>query len=225
MVYLVAWSLPAISLDHEAAANLVTASGIAAGHGYIVESLPTPIPQTNYPPFFPAVLAMFTLVSEQAQWLKLLPLVCAAGWLVLTHKLLLKMGASGTGALLLAGLTAASPTVVFLSTNLLPESLFALLATAALLTLLEEHALLAGLFAGLATLTRTAGVALIVACILTLVARRRFRGAAIFAAVAMLIVAPWFGWSLAHLTHDECVLCAVAGTFSPVWPPMKNWWS
>jgi hypothetical protein len=44
---------------------------------------------------------------------------------------------------------------------------------------------------------------LIVACILTLVARRRFRGALILAAVAMLIAAPWFGWSLAHVTHDS----------------------
>ncbi len=58
--------------------------------------------------------------------------------------------------------------------------------------------MLAGLFAGLATLTRIAGVPLIVACILILVARRRLRSAAVFAAVAMVMIAPWFGWSLAH---------------------------
>jgi len=91
--------------------------------------------------------------------------------------------------------------IVFLSTNLLSESLFALLVTAALLMLLEERLLLAGAFAGLATLTETAGVPLIAACILTLVARRRFRSAAVFAAVAMLIAAPWFGWSLSHGLH------------------------
>jgi hypothetical protein len=34
------------------------------------------------------------------------------------------------------------------------------------------------------------------------VARRRFRGAALFAITAMVMVAPWFGWSLAHITHD-----------------------
>jgi len=201
VVYAVAWSLPAIGLDHDDAGYLITAKAIATGHGYTIDSLPAPIPQTNYPPLFPAVLALFTFISVQAQWLKLLPLACAAGWLALTRRLLLKMGASRNSALLLVGLTAASPTVVFLSTNLLPESLFALLATAALLTLLEGRAFLAGILAGLAALTRTAGVALIVACILTLVARRRFRGAAIFATVAMVMVAPWFGWSLAHITH------------------------
>src|ERR1035438_4240979 len=154
-VYAVAWSLPAIGLDHDDAGYLITAKAIAAGHGYTIESLPTPIPQTNYPPLFAALLALFTIVSGQTWWLKLLPLACAAGWLALTRTLLLKMGASRNAALLLVGLTAASPTVVFLSTNLLPETLFALLATAALLTLLEERALLAGILAGLATLTRT----------------------------------------------------------------------
>jgi hypothetical protein len=203
VVYAAAWFLPAIGLDRDEATNLITASALAAGHGYAIESLPHPIPQTTVPPLFPAVLALFTLVSRQTQWLKLLSLLCAAGWLALTRKLLLKMGASRNGALLLVGLTAASPMVVFLSTSLLPESLFALLVTAALLALLEERALLAGVLVGLATLTQTAGVPLIVACIFTLVARRRFRGALILAAVAMIITAPWFGWSLAHATHDR----------------------
>jgi hypothetical protein len=192
VVYGVAWLAPAIGLDHEDGAYLVSARAIAAGHGYTNDSLP---------PLFPAILALFTLVSEQPQWLKLLPFACALGWFVVLRKLLLKMGASPNGALLLVGLTAASPAVVFLGTNLLAESLFALLLTAALLALLEERALLAGILAGLATLTRTAGAPLIAACILTLVIRRRFRSAVIVAAVSMVMVAPWFGWSLAHVAH------------------------
>lgn len=198
-LYAYAWWQPAISLDSEAAAFLVTARSLATGRGYVIGNLPRPVPQTSFPPLFPAVLALFTLFSQQAQWLKLLPLVCGVGWLLLTRRLLLKMGASPHSALLLIGLTAASPTVIFLSTNLLPETLFGLLATAALLALLDERAFLAGAIAGLATLTRTGGIGLIVGCILTLVARRRFRGAVAFAATAMVITAPWFGWSLAHV--------------------------
>jgi hypothetical protein len=198
VIYVIAWLSPAIGRYHDDAVYLVIAKAIAAGHGYRLESLPEPVPETGFPPLFPALLAIFTLVSKQPQWLKLLPLACTAGWLILTRKLLLKMGASPNSALLLVGLTAASPAIVLLSTNLMAESLFALLVTAALLTLLEERALLAGVFAGLATLTRIAGVPLIVACILILVARRRLRSAAIFAAVAMVMIAPWFGWSLAH---------------------------
>lgn len=200
--YVFAWSLPAVGLNPDDGAFFVTARSIAGGHGYAIESLPHPIAQTNFPPLFPFVLALFTRVSMQTQWLKLLPLLCCAGWLLLTRRLLLKMGASQNAAWVLIALTAASPTVVYLSTNLLPETLFALLATAALLALLEERAVLAGVLAGLSTLTRTGGIALIITCILTLVARRRFRGAAAFAGIAMLIAAPWFGWSLAHLSHD-----------------------
>jgi hypothetical protein len=147
------------------------------------------------------VLALFTFVSSQPQWLRCLPLLATVGWLFLTRKLLLRMGASPNGAMLLIGLTAASPLVVFLATNLMPATLFALLATACLLVLLDDrdtHAAAAGVLAGLATLAQTEGVALIAACILTLAIRRRFRSGLIFTAIAVAVTAPWFGWSLAH---------------------------
>jgi len=192
VLYVIAWLAPAVGLFHDDAVYLVTAKSIAAGQ---------PIPQSKFPPVFPAVLALFTLVSQQAFWLKLLPLLCSIGWLFLTYKLLLKMGATKNGAFVLIFLTAASPMVIFLSTSLLSETLFALLLTAGLLMLLEDRALIAGALAGLATLTRSAGVPLIAACILTLVIRRRFRSAIIFTAVAMVMVAPWFGWSLANVTR------------------------
>ena len=62
--YALAWLSPAIGLYHDDAVYLVTAKAIAAGHGYTIESLPHPIPQTKYPPLFPAVLALFALVSH-----------------------------------------------------------------------------------------------------------------------------------------------------------------
>jgi hypothetical protein len=202
VIDLIGWHAPAIGLSYDDAAYLVTAESMVIGHGYAIESLPDAVPQTRFPPLFPAILALFMLVSHNTLWLKLLPLACAVVWLVLTRKLLLKMGASRNGAHFLVGLTAASPFVVFLATNLLPDLLFALLVTAALLALLEERATAAGLLAGFATLTRTAGVPLIVACLLTLVIRRRFRNATLFAAAAMIIVGPWFGWALAHSASD-----------------------
>lgn len=193
VVYAIAWLAPGIGLAHDDAAFLVAAKAMAEGHGWA---------QARFPPLFPAVLALFALVSRQPQWLKALPLLCAIGWLVLTRRLLLRMGASGNSALLLTGLATASPTVVFLSTNLMAEPLFALLTAAALLTLLSERALLSGFLAALATLTETAGIALIVACMLTLVIRGRLRSAAIFTAVSMVMVAPWFGLALALPGND-----------------------
>lgn len=187
-IYAMAWLAPAIGLYHDDGSFLISAKALAAGHGY----------DAAYPPLFPAILALFTLVSSQPQWLKLLPLLCAAGWLTLTRSLLIKMGASRDGALLLVGLTAASPVVVFLSTNLMAETLFALLMTAALLMLLEDRPLPTALFAGLATLTSLAGLPLIAACIITLVVRRRFRSAAVFTLVAIVMVTPWLGWAFAQ---------------------------
>jgi hypothetical protein len=198
VIYLVAWFAPSIGLYHDDAVYLVTAKALLAGHGYTIDSLPVPIPQTKYPPAFPLALALFAAVSQQTQWLKALPLLCAALWLVVTYKLLRKMGSDRYGALLVTGITAAAPSVVFVSTNLLSEPLFALLLTAALLALLDDRVFLAGLLAGLATLTRTAGLPLIAACALTLIVRARFRRAVIFTAAAILIVAPWFGWSMAQ---------------------------
>jgi hypothetical protein len=201
-VYAIAWLTPAVGLYHDDGVYLVTAKALAAGHGYTIESLPHAIPQTKYPPLFPALLALFLLVSQQTQWLKLLPLLCAAGWLAVTFRLLRKMGATANGALVLVFLTAISPTVVFLSTSLMSEPLFALLVAASLLMLLEDRPWTAGALAGLATLTRTAGAPLIVACILTLAIRRRFAGALRFSAAAMILAAPWFGWSLARVPRD-----------------------
>ncbi len=211
VAYAISWFAPAVGLHYDDGAWLVAARTIAAGHGYTVDSLPDPTQQTR-PPLFAAILALFALVSRQPVWLKLLPLGCTVAWLALTRKLLLKMGASRNDALWLVGLTAACPLVLLLGTNLLAESLFALLVTAALLMLLEGHALATGILAGLATLTQTAGVALIVACIFTLAARRRFRGAVIFTAVSMAMVAPWFGWWLAQAARDYANHTYVAST-------------
>src|SRR5262249_45879964 len=80
-MYGVAWFLPSEALDHAAAVNLVTAKALASGHGYVIDNLPNPVAQTQQPPLFPALLALFTRISQNAQWLRLLPLVSALGWL------------------------------------------------------------------------------------------------------------------------------------------------
>jgi hypothetical protein len=201
-IYVMAWRAPAIGLFHDDAVYLENAKALAAGHGYLIEGLPTPIPQTKYPPLWPAVLAIFVLVSENPLWLKLPGILCTAGWLVLAYKLLRKMGSNHLGALGIVLITAASPTAVFLAVHLLSEPLFALLVTASLIAVLDERPLAAGLLAGLATVTRSAAMPLLAAILLILVVQRRLRHAALFTAAATAIVAPWLGWSLAHASHD-----------------------
>src|ERR1700736_4522916 len=105
IVYGIAWTLPAIGLLYDDAVNLVIAKAIAGGHGLVLESLPFPVVDAHVAPMFPAFLAGFSLVSQQAQSLKLLPLLCTIGWLILTYRLLVRMGASRTGSLAMVLIT------------------------------------------------------------------------------------------------------------------------
>jgi hypothetical protein len=202
VIYFIAWRAPSVGLYHDDGVYLVTAKSLAAGHGYTIESLPNPIPQTKYPPAFPALLALFTLVSSNTQWLKLLPVLCTLGWFILTWFLLRKMGAENSGALLLIGLTAASPAVIYVATNLMSEPLFALLVTATLLAVLDERALLAGVLAGLATLTRAAGLPLLAACFLTFLIRDRISRTVRYCLAAAIVLAPWYVWVFTHRASD-----------------------
>jgi hypothetical protein len=194
-LYVVAWFAPAIGLAYyEGEALLAAKSGAFAS--------------TSSPPLFPALLGLFTLVSQNAQWLKALPLLCTILWLVLTRRLLVKMGASAECALMLVVMTAASPTVLYLATGSFPEPLLAVLAVMSLLALLEEKPLVAGLCAGLATITLTKGAPLILAGIITLTVNRRLRSAAWFTGGAMALASPWLGWRLAHGVGSGAALAA-----------------
>ena len=197
VVWGIAWFAPSAEAEY-----LVAARALAEGSGYVVANLPTPIAQTGFPPLFPALLALWSLISMASVWLKTLPIVCSIVWLVLTWKLLRKMGAGIPGAVLIVFLSAAAPGVITRGANLFADPLFALLLTASLIFLLDGRSALAGAAAGFATLASAAGIPLIAASMLTLVVRRRFRDAILFTAPAILLVAPWFGWALAHGAHD-----------------------
>ena len=201
-IYGIVWLAPGFGLYHDDAIYLMTARSLLAGH-YTIDSLPAPIVQTKYPPVWPAVLALFSLVSSNLQWLKLAPLGCGAAWLWVTRRLLLKMGASPAAAWAIVGLTAMAPTTVFLAGNLMSEMVFSLLVTTALLLLLEERNTQAGFCAGLAFLTRTIGAPLMAACVVVLLLRRRLKGAAQFTAAAALAALPWLGWTAYHSAGDR----------------------
>ncbi len=186
-MYGIAWFAPAIGMAYNDGAYLVT----AVTHGLKTGAL-------ENPPLFPALLAAFSLISRQSQWLKLVPLGCTLLWLAFTKRLLTKMGASQECSWLLVAMTAASPTVLYLATGLFAEPLFALLATVSLIALLDDRPLVAGLCAGLASITITTGVALILAGLLTLVATRRLKSATSFLGAAALFAAPWLGWVFSH---------------------------
>jgi hypothetical protein len=105
-------------------------------------------------------------------------------------------------AIVCVALTAVTAWSVYLSTALLSETTFAALCTGALLALRREEIrgtagrewLAAGLLAGLACLTRSAGVCVVATGVVFFLSRRRAGAAVKFLVAALLVCGPWFWW-------------------------------
>ncbi len=144
---------------------------------------------------------------ENIVLLKAVPLLCSLLWFVLLWKLLIRLGARNLPALWIVLLTAACPLTVFLSTNLMSEPLFALLCTGSLLaaTAVEDGgsarlAFVSGALAGLAFLTRSIGVAILIAPALAFVIQKRIGPAVRFCVTGALIGSVWPIWARLHWT-------------------------
>jgi hypothetical protein len=213
VVYAVAWRAPSVGLYHDDGIYLVTAKALAEGKGYRILSLPQEIVQTKYPPVFPVLLAAAWKLRPDfpgnVAALKAVPVLFALVWFALAFRLLLRLGATRTQAYWLVLLTAAAPLVIFCSTNLLSETLFASLLTATLLSAgsverskSDRGAYAAGLLAALAFLTRTAGVALFIGVPAAFLLRRRWGAAWRFAA-ASAAACTWPVWVRLHSSFTD----------------------
>lgn len=210
VVYGAAWLAPAVSLFHDDGIYLVTAKALAEGKGYRIASLPEEIPQTKFPFLFPAVLSVAWRAMpdfpRNAPLLKALPLAFALAWFVLSFRLIRRLGGTRLQALWITLLSAASPLVIFCSTSLMSETLFAALLAGALLAAAgveqgdsdgrarSRNAWIAGLLAALAFLTRTVGIAALAGIPCGFALGRRFGAAARFLAAALPVAALWPLW-------------------------------
>ncbi|MCU1339371.1 MAG: hypothetical protein JWO19_4952 [Bryobacterales bacterium] len=196
---------------HDDSLYFVSAKSLADGGGYRIESLPGEPPQTKYPPLYPLLLSVAWRLDPQFPGN--LQLAAWISWLALPAVLLLmavlypSLGISRGRAWLLLFLFAANPYVIVFSTQLLSEMLFLALSLAAML--LAERAakasssaaVAAGAVAGLAYLTRSAGLALLVAAVIYLwPLRKQRRSAMLFTAAMLPFVAAWILWARLHQT-------------------------
>jgi hypothetical protein len=212
-----AWTLrtmPHLGFYHDDSLFWVSARSLATGDGYRIQSLPGQPYQTKYPPLYPALLAGIWKVHPQFPsnlplatlfaWL-LLPLFLAALWILLRD-----YGFALRERCLLVLLAALSPVTVVFSFSLMPELLF----TALLLTsvILAERAmqpeaskwvaLLAGLCAALAYLTKSIAAPLLLTAPLAFALRKHYQKAALFFAAMLPAVAGWQWWVARHLNHS-----------------------
>jgi hypothetical protein len=197
--------MPSAGAYHDDGLYYVGAQSLAQTGEYRILSLPGEPYQTKYPPFWPLLLSLAWHLEprypDNLQW----AMVLAWMWLPLTafayRAWLRQAGAGETARWLLPALWAANPYGILFSTSLLSELPFTGLLLAALLLLGRADArwtAVAGAAAGLAFLTRSAGIAVLPAVVGWLLLRREFRRAGIFAAVFCPIAAGWFWWAAAH---------------------------
>ena len=189
---------------------LIGAKSLVEGSGYRILSLPGQPYQTKYPPLYPLLLS--------ATWLAVphfpanVPLALLLTWLWLPVLIALSavyFRSLGFGAMRVTALCAVlalTPVLAFLSSSLMAEVMFSALLLAALLTAERAGgngahpalALVAGLIAAAAFLTKTAGLPLLATVPALFLWRRQFSRAALFVAGMLPAVAGWMLWSKAH---------------------------
>lgn len=222
---------------------VILAKSLATGQGYRWINLPDAPPATHFPPGYPAVLAViwWLVPSFPAnvllfKALNACLLAMAAGGLALFAKRRLEFG-PGESALLGVVACIGIPTLV-LSTMLMSEPLFLALLLPVLLAaerIIDSHdvrrktnardalsvlhwpVIGLGALAGLATLVRSHGLALIAAIVCMLLLRRRSRDAAMAALGALVVLLPWQLWVR---THEGIVPASMRGNYDSY----ATWW-
>lgn len=213
-----------VGAAHDDGMYVILGKALATGHGYRWLHVPGTPPATHFPPGYPAVLALLWLlfpafpanviVFKLANALFMGLAATGCFWFARSR---LEMSDAGAAAFSIVA-TLGIPTLT-LSALVMSEPLFLALLIPTLL-LAERVAdddsssmrnlIALALLVGLATLVRTHGIALIGAVALVLAWRRRFREAAVFTAIVVVLLLPWQIWVA---THSRVVPTTMRGNY------------
>ena len=180
------------------------AGSLISGHGFGGTAFAAPgTPSALRPPAYPLLLAsLYELVGHSWTAARLMEALLGTVCVLLVYLLVREVWGDRAG-LVAAGLAAVFPPLIMLNGSLVSESLFLPLELGALLAVLAWRrrprlwlAALVGLLCGLAMLTRTVGVALLLGVIVGFVTTRRpvrlrLSAAGTAGVVAILLIAPW----------------------------------
>ncbi|MFY9573664.1 MAG: glycosyltransferase family 39 protein [Blastocatellia bacterium] len=203
---------------HDDGIYVVTAKALATGNGYRIISLPSEPAQTKYPPFYPFLLSLIWRLHpqfpENLSAMMLLSALATIGFLALTWWYLTTQKYASKGlALLVVGLVAINWRTLILATGIYSEMFYALLSIAGLY-FAEAHdkdkqtwkgSVGLGLVIGLAFLTRTSGIALLISLGAYYALHKRFRRVLVPLAAGGVFVIAWVGWSYINRTSGDGV--------------------
>jgi hypothetical protein len=206
LFYYAFWTAPAAGLIHDDGIYMATAKAMAEGAGYVLPSLPGSPVQTKFPSLFPLLLSLAWRLNprfpDNVPLLKIIPVAGVFLTVFLTWLIARRLSFSRWNAWLIALFVAALPSSLFFSSLVMAESLYAALASLAVLLLLRAEAdgswrsvALAAAATIAAYYTRTAAIALILGGGLALASMRRWAHCGIFLALCFgLAVLPWQAW-------------------------------
>lgn len=194
---------------------VLLAKALATGQGYQLINSPSPGILPIYPPVFAFLVSVAYRLSpnfpNNVFWLKSVSVVAmiGVGWASYKHFIRDREWPYWL-ALIGATVVALTPGLVFMATSsVMSECVFTCFQLLAVL-LIEataraesdktqlRSAILGGILAAIAFLTRSIGVALIGAGIVYLLKERKWKPAAAFALTVMVVAGPWMLYSRAH---------------------------
>ena len=178
---------------------MLLADSLRSGDGYRDLWLPAMPPHTRYPPVYPAALAILGLLANSPLLFKLLSVASTTGITALVFLLAKERTGDKELGLLAGFLAAATPILVEYSHWVLSEPLFTFLLMVAVYAFTSDREgkttrlLLLGTGAAiLASLTRSAGYPLVLAIVVALAARHRWKRAAVFLGAIALVMGAWW---------------------------------
>jgi 4-amino-4-deoxy-L-arabinose transferase-like glycosyltransferase len=193
---------------------VATAKALATGQGYRIASLPYEPMQTLYPPLFPFLLSLiwkaYPQFPENLTAMMLLSVLITLTFMAVSYRYLVRQGYATSGqALIVISLAALNWRTMFWATTLLSDMLYAAISVAGLYLAEKyekkpnDHALgiTLGLIMGLAFLTRTSGITLIISVAAYYVMRRQWRRVLLPTAIAGSFVIGWAVWC--HLNRSS----------------------
>ncbi len=222
-----AWSnreMPNFGRVHDDGVLFVSAKGLASTGEYRIWSLPETPAQTKYPVLYPLFLSLIWKVNPNfPSNLTLANLFCAITLLAaLALAWLYYRGQNWPEWRLWVtfGLLAANPWMQMIGLSLVSETFFLCFALAAMIVIEKpgmRMAMLAGVLAGCAYLTRTAGLALLVSVPAVLLWKRERARAGAFAGAMLPFVLGWMAWTHANMVPSTDPMLTYYTSYTGNW--------
>jgi hypothetical protein len=194
--------MPEFGYLHDDGLQYLSARGIYQGLGYRISSLPETPAQTKYPPLFSAYLSMVWRLNpsfpENLKTASFFLWATLAVLLGLTKNLYKSLKLQDWKLFLMLGVLMVNPYLILFGVTPFSEVTFTCLVLGTLLLIEKEGlpwAAAAGLLAGCAYLTRTAGIGLLPAVAGWLYWKGKKKEAAAFAVAMLPAILGWSLWS------------------------------